>query len=242
YAGRSIEPAYLNPFVFWESAQRSLQDLDNSLIGLDVRYRPAAGVELTGSVIFDDINFSNWLPGKFQKNSNRMSFLAGLMYIPQFAPRLTFNLSYYFVRPYTFSHPGDGENLAYVNNHFPLGLDVQPNSDMWNLRVDWQIMAQWRMSFDLKHIRNGANMYDHLGNMTENHGGSFFVPINKLSKEDAYFLAGDLHNTTSFDIVTEYALSANVRVNAGINSRSRNFSEPTIPSSYYYCSVSLFYF
>ncbi len=153
----------LIPFLFWESAQRSLEDLDNSFIGLDVRYKPFNGMELTGSLIFDDINFEFLQPGKFQKFNNRFSFMGGLLYIPEFANRLTAGLTYYFVRPYTFSHPGKSENLAYTNNSFPLGIDIKPNSEMLNLHLDYQFTPRLRLSMDIKHIRHGENIYDNLG-------------------------------------------------------------------------------
>ncbi|MBK6679027.1 MAG: hypothetical protein IPG53_02925 [Ignavibacteriales bacterium] len=173
YANRGVDLAYLNPFLFWESAQRSLEDLDNSFIGLDVRYKPFNGLELTGSLIFDDINFEFLQPGKFQKFNNRFSFTGGLLYIPEFANRLTAGLTYYFVRPYTFSHPGKGENLAYTNNSFPLGIDIKPNSEMINFHVDYQFTPRLRFSMDIKHIRHGEKFMIILGNIQQNHGGSF---------------------------------------------------------------------
>ena len=241
YSNRSFELGYLNPFLFWESAQRSLEDLDNSLIGIDARYRPARGVELTGSLIFDDINFQYMVPGKFQKYNNRFSFLAGLMYIPSFEDQLTVSATYYFVRPYTFAHPAAGEDLAYLNNSFPLGLDVKPNSDMINLRLDWQVESYLRFSLDYKHIRHGENIYDPAGNLLENHGGSFFISTNSLSNEDAWFLSGEFQNTTLVELSMNLVPGANTVIKAGYIYRKSNFLEP-FPESYFYATLNLFYF
>jgi len=241
YSNRSFELGYLNPFLFWESAQRSLEDLDNSLIGVDVRYLPVAGLELTGSLIFDDINFQYMVPGKFQKFNNRFSFLTGLSYIPSFLENLTVSASYYFVRPYTFAHPGAGEDLAYLNNSFPLGLDVKPNSDMINLRFDWQVEPFLRFSVDYKHIRHGENEYDAAGNLVKNHGGSFFISTNSLSSEDAWFLAGEFQNTNILELSMHYSPGANTVIRAGYTYRKSNFSEP-FPENYFFTSLNLFYF
>ena len=241
YAGRSPELGYLNPFLFWESAQRSLEDLDNSFLGVDARYRPVDGLEITASLLFDDINFKYWTPGNFQRFNNRFAFNAGLIYIPSFAPALAISSSYYYVRPYTFSHPGAGEDLAYLNNSYPLGLDVKPNSDMVNFRIDWQVIAPLKLSLDLKHTRHGENIYDATGQLTGNHGGSFFISTNALSNEDAYFLAGEFQNTTSADISLHFTSGANTFIKSGFVMRKTNFND-VFPENYFYLSLSYLYF
>lgn len=241
YANRGVDLAYLNPFLFWESAQRSLEDLDNSFIGLDVRYKPVNGIELTGSMIFDDINFEFLQPGKFQKFNNRFSFMGGLLYIPEFAGRLTAGLTYYFVRPYTFSHPGKSENLAYTNNSFPLGIDIKPNSEMLNLHLDYQFTPRLRLSMDIKHIRHGENIYDNSGNLLQNHGGSFFISTNQFSSEDAWFLAGEFQNTTTVEFLLFYTPGANTLIKAGYVFNKSNFNAP-VPENYFYTSLNLLYF
>ncbi len=241
YSRRSPELGYLNPFLFWESVQRSLNDLDNSFIGFDARYRPVDGVELTGSLILDDVNFSYWTPDNFQKYNNRFAFLTGISYIPRFLPAVTLSASYYFVRPYTFSHPGAGEDLAYLNNSYPLGLDVQPNSDMVNFRIDWQVAAPLKIALDLKHIRHGANTYGPSGELLQNNGGSFFTSINAISKEDAWFLAGEFQNSTTVDLSFHLITGANTSIKGGFITRRANFKEDR-PENYFYLSASLFYF
>ncbi len=241
YSRRSPELGYLNPFLFWESVQRSMNDLDNSFIGIDARYKPVDGLELTGSLLLDDVNFSYWTPDKFQKYNNRFAFLTGISYVPRFVPSVTLSAAYYFVRPYTFSHPGDGETLAYLNNSYPLGLDVKPNSDMINFRIDWQVSAPLKISLDLKHIRHGANIYGPSGELLQNNGGSFFTSINAISKEDAWFLDGEFQNSTIVDLSFHLTTGTNTFVRGGINLNRANFEENR-PENYFYLSASLFHF
>ena len=54
YSNRPVEAAYLTPFLFFESAQRSLNDLDNSFLSFDGRYLITDGLEINSSIIFDD--------------------------------------------------------------------------------------------------------------------------------------------------------------------------------------------
>lgn len=241
YAGRSPELGYLNPFLFWESAQRSLEDLDNSFLGVDARYRPVNGLELTASLLFDDINFKYWTPGNFQRFNNRFAFNGGLVYVPSFAPAVAVSASYYFVRPYTFSHPGAAEDLAYLNNSYPLGLDIKPNSDMINFRIDWQVIAPLKLSLDVKHVRHGENIYDKSGNVIENHGGSFFISTNALSNEDAWFLAGEFQNTTTAGLSLNLTTGANTFVKAGYVLAKSNFNSE-LPENYFYLSASFLHF
>ena len=73
YANRPVELAYLNPFLLWESAQRSQNDLDNSFLGIDITYLPISGAKLFGNLIFDDINFDLWGKGSWNTPDNRIA-------------------------------------------------------------------------------------------------------------------------------------------------------------------------
>ena len=79
YANRPFEAAYLNPFLFWESAQRSRGDLDNSFLSVDVRYKIMNGMEASASMIWDDILFSVLFKGEFDKVNNRSTWKTGMI-------------------------------------------------------------------------------------------------------------------------------------------------------------------
>lgn len=77
YSKRPFELAYLNPFLFWESAQRTLNDLDNSFLSLDMTYSILSGIELNSSFMLDDINFSK-LVKHWDNVQNRYALTSGL--------------------------------------------------------------------------------------------------------------------------------------------------------------------
>ncbi len=79
YSNRPLEAAYLTPFLFFESAQRSLNDLDNSFLSFDGRYLATDGLELSSSIIFDDINFKRLANGEWNGNNNGTAWQISLI-------------------------------------------------------------------------------------------------------------------------------------------------------------------
>jgi hypothetical protein len=190
YAGRPFELAYINPFLFWESAQRSMNDLDNSFLTLDISYNALSSFEIYSSLTFDDINFDFLSPGKFDSYGNRFSAQIGMFFNFKSLPWLSGLLEYNFIRPYTYSHYAFGENLAYLNNSYPLGLNLKPNSDMTNLRIMIDPIPFINIYLDIKYSQHGENETDTEGNLIRNVGGSFFYSTNYKSTEIAKFLDG----------------------------------------------------
>lgn len=191
YSDRPFELAYLNPFLFWESAQRSMNDLDNSFLAFDGRYKPVNGLELSSSIIFDDINFSYLFKGEWSRNNNGNEWQAGLMLTdPILFNDMTFKLEYLQIRPYTFSHPGIGEALTYSNNGYLLGTDLQPNSARLSAELSYRFTPRLNMDLLYSHSLHGNNIYDSHGNLIQNFGGNFLNNLNLYSPDYVYLLNG----------------------------------------------------
>ena len=191
YSDRPFELAYLNPFLFWESAQRSMNDLDNSFLAFDGRFKPMNGMELSSSIIFDDINFSYLFKGEWARNNNGNEWQVGLMLTdPIIFNDMTIKLEYLQIRPYTFSHPGIGEALTYSNNGYLLGTDLQPNSARFSTELNYRFSSRINMDVLYSHSLHGSNVYDQNGNLIENFGGNFLNNLSFYSSEYAYLLQG----------------------------------------------------
>jgi len=192
YSDRPFEAAYLNPFLFWESAQRSMNDLDNSFLSFDGRYRIADGIEASASIIFDDINFSYLFHNGWAKYNNGEEWQAGVMLTdPILYKNMTLRLEYLQIRPYTFSHPGGGESLTYTNNGYLLGTDLQPNSARLSAEFSYRFSSKLELNLLFSHSLHGNNIYDAEGNLVTNVGGNVFE--NYASAYDgqyAYLLDG----------------------------------------------------
>ena len=219
YANRPFEAAYLNPFLFWESAQRSLGDLDNSFLSVDVRYKIMNGMEASASMIWDDILFSVLFKGEFDKVNNRSTWKTGMILTNPVMP-LNFDLKieYQQIRPFTFSHPGIGESLTYTNNSYLLGTDVPPNSTV--LRIECIYLLNGNTNFNLRYsyILHGENIYNANGNLIKNVGGNILqtngYDYNSLS---APLLDGILKTTNLVSVSIQNEILYGVYLNVMYN-------------------------
>jgi len=213
YGNRPVELAYLNPFLLWESAQRSLNDLDNSFLHFDARYRPLNGLEFNGTFTFDDINFNFLKKDKWNSAGNRIAWQFGFAAtVPFLSERLMVFGDHVQIRPYTYSHPNGGEALTYTNNGFPLALDLQPNSAMTSIKVAYDFSSKLSSYFLLRQVIHGDNILDNDGNVIRNVGGSIFLSTRFFDPQVVYFLDGKKVVNDSYKLNFRYMVSYNLNV------------------------------
>jgi len=222
-----------------ESAQRSLSDIDNSFLAFDVSYIPIPGIQLTGSLNFDDINFEFLNPDKISNISNRFSYQLGVFLNPSWLKKADLSLEYYFVRPYTYSHYGYGENLAYVNNGVALGVDLKPNSDMFSIRFNYTYFPGFSSRFLANFIRHGENITNSAGQVVSNVGGSFFYSTNYKSTSDAPFLEGEFKYETRLQVSLSYEISFALTCDLNYTFTHGNYDEKFPP---HYLNFNLHFF
>lgn len=208
YSNRPFEAAYLNPFLFWESAQRSMNDLDNSFLALDGRYLVTNGMEISGNIVFDDIKFDVLAKGNFANISNRSAWQIGIMLTnPVLFNNSDFKIEYVQIRPYVFSHPGVGESLTYTNNGNLLGINLQPNSTRFSLQFDYMFSGKIYSSILWNHTLHGNNVYDSNDNLVKNYGGSVFYDYNVHSQIITPLLSGNLEKDDQVQLNFLYEIS-----------------------------------
>lgn len=191
YSNRPFEAAYLNPFLFWESAQRSLNDLDNSFLAFDGKLRVSDGLLLNASAIFDDINFGRLFKGEWAGHNNGFAWQTGIsLTSPLIFENTVVDLEYLQLRPYIFSHPGYNESLTYTNNGYLLGVDLNPNSTLFSLKISHDLTDWINLTLNYFHSIHGNNIYDSLGNRIKNVGGDVFGYYTKNDSRFAYLLDG----------------------------------------------------
>ncbi len=193
YSDRPFELAYLNPFLFWESAQRSMNDLDNSFLAFDGRDKIMNGLEVSSSIILDDINFSYLFKGEWARSNNGNEWQVGVMTTSPLMPEdLTLKLEYLQIRPYMFSHPGIGEALTYSSNGYLLGTNLQPNSARVSAEINYRVNSRLNLNVRYSHSLHGNNIYDKSGDLIENFGGNFLNNYSVYSSKYSYLLKGNL--------------------------------------------------
>lgn len=242
YANRPFEAAYLNPFLFWESAQRSLGDMDNSFISIDLDYKISDGIETSASMIWDDILFKVLFNGDFDKVNNRSAWQAGIILTNPILPsNFTFKAEYLQIRPYTFSHPDIGESLTYTNNSYILGANLQPNSTALSAEISYLFPLNWEVGIKFSHILHGRNIYDENGNLVKNVGGNIFENYNWYASDTAPLLDGDLEKINNISISLNSEILYGIYLNLILNS-SFYKSDTVSKSQYSFFSQLRFYF
>lgn len=210
YSNRSFDPAYLNPFLFWESAQRSLGDLDNGFLGFDFKYKIRNGIAINSTFLFDDLNFGLWFQKKWNTMDNRLAFQIGFdLTSPIIFNNFFISLNYFQVRPYTFSHTGLTESLSYTNNGFPLGINIEPNSHLISLNINYDLFYNTSIYFNYEHYLHGANKMDSLNNVIQNVGGSYSLSTRFQDSREVHLLDGNLEITNLYSLKILYYLSYN---------------------------------
>ncbi len=209
YSNRPFEAAYLNPFLFWESAQRSMNDLDNSFLELDGGYLVTNGLELSSSIIFDDLNFKYLFhKNGWDRSNNGNEWQLSSMFAWPLMPRgFVLKLEVTQIRPYMFSHPGIGEALTYTNNGYLLGSDMQPNSSRFSVEADYRLSSRIFMKLNYSHTLHGANIYDANGNLVRNVGGNVFENINLYDPEYVTLLDGNRQLTDDIRFNFNYEIT-----------------------------------
>ncbi len=101
-------------------------------------------MEISSSIILDDINFDFFKKGNWDSKGNRFAWQIGAMFTnPILFKNMTLKTEYTLLRPYVFSHYGLTEySLTYTNNGDFLGMDLQPNSTRFAASLDYLFNRQ----------------------------------------------------------------------------------------------------
>ena len=205
YSNRPVEAAYLTPFMFFESAQRSLNDLDNSFLSFDGRYLITNGLEINSSIIFDDLNFKRLSKGEWNGSNNGTAWQAGAIITdPLLMHDLVVKLEYIQIRPYIFSHPGLKGALTYTNNDYLLSPNIQPNSTLFSAEIDYRFSREIYARMNFSHELHGDNIYNSNGDLIKNVGGDVFQNLTIYDSKFANLLDGKRERTDIFTLSLDY--------------------------------------
>ncbi|NOY06497.1 MAG: hypothetical protein GXO82_07690, partial [Chlorobi bacterium] len=199
YSRRFLDLAYLNPINFFKSAEHSNGDRDNPLLGFDVQTRAIPDLQLYGTWLIDDVDFSRWGTGWF---GNKFAWQAG-MQTTALSHDMELTLEYTRIEPYVYSHVFPDN--SYTHREINLGPTIQPNSYAVSLGLQYWLGYQWRGSFLLRHTEHGANVYDDEGNLVRNTGGDVLLG-HKVGRdsETARLLDGKLETENLASLSIRY--------------------------------------
>lgn len=201
YSNRSIDLAYLNPFHVFESTQRSREERDNVFWAFDIQTHFLNGLELHGTIVFDDLHFTEFFEPRWY---NRYAYQAGLMIAdPLFVRDMTLMLEYTRVKPFVYAHDRSREN-TYTSLNSLLGPRIGPNADSWFIRWDYFPLRNLTFSLRVLLSRKGENVYDAQGRLVKNVGGDVFQGHRAVDPLDAVFLDGNRVTSRSIELYVTY--------------------------------------
>lgn len=160
YGGR-FEPIYIIPFSIFFISQGILDFPDNSAIGVDFTVKPITGLRIDGAIYADDMGFNDMI--KFKKDFKaRMSGQFGVSYtMPKKHWFRSAALDYTFVTPYAYTHiAGDNGTFDstnyenYTHSGHNLGTNLEPNSDRFHLKVQFEPVDSFKITVANSFIRH----------------------------------------------------------------------------------------
>ena len=200
FAGRRFEPAYMNPFMFFRSAEHYLGDRDNVAMGLDFELKIFPKTKLYGELFIDDVTTGKLGTGFY---GNKYAYLLGATFVDPFLmPDMTVRVEYTRIRPYTYTHKVD--LTAYRHFSTNLGHWSGPNSDDLFVQLEHQHSRRLRLAVAFESRRHGANPPG------ENIGGDIFHDHSYPQDPDYVdFLAGIRERSNSIFLSASYELVRN---------------------------------
>lgn len=204
YSNRSIDLAYLNPFIVLESVQRSRGERDNVFWAFDVQTHFTRGLEFNATIVFDDLHFDEFFEPRWY---NRYAYQGGFMLTdPLFIPNATLMVEYTRVKPFVYAHDRSREN-SYTSGEWLLGPRIGPNADSWFLRGDYFPSRNLSFSLRVTFTRRGENYFvtDSTGRQVlVNVGGDVFQGHRSIDPINAEFLAGHLYRNRTVSFLATY--------------------------------------
>jgi hypothetical protein len=201
YSNRSPDLSYLAPLMLLESAARARGDRDNGLWSFDVRTHFTPGLELTGTILFDDIHLGDMFKNRYY---NKNAYQLG-MYLtdPLLMRNTSLMIEWTRVQPYVFSHDYSIED-TYTSNGAILGPRIGPNSESWFIRGD--LFPARRLTLSLRYFveKHGDNVFDTGGNLIENVGGDVEHGHRAGDPLSVDFLGGNLVTTQTLQLLATF--------------------------------------
>ncbi len=194
---------FLNPVSFLTSAELNKasqpgdNNVNNSIMGIDMMVIPVNKLALQGSFLVDDLEFSTLFKNN-AKITNKFAYQIGLMWANAFTiPNLDLKTEYTHLDPFVYTHVSNKTN--YTNWGLPLGHHLEPNSDEIALKLDYNITNRIKFNALYQHQRSANGIVkDSLGRVIVNYGGNI-NNASGYSYSDPAFLRG---NRIDRDIIT----------------------------------------
>lgn len=206
FSGRTFEPAYLNPVMFYRSAEHYLGDQDNAAMGLDAELFLLPQTKIYGELFIDDMQTQKIFTDYY---GNKIGWLAGLYHVDVFSlPNIDAVIEYARIRPYVYSH----KFYTTSYTHFGTGLGhwIGPNADVLTAQLQYRpshrffahATTQW-----YRHAESENNI---------NTGGNIHDPHKGTDPLNVAFLQGQKIKQWSFNVGVDYKIIYHIYMHASL--------------------------
>ena len=168
---------YLNPIAMLRPIEFSVNSPDNVLLGINTKYVFKSSY-MYGQLVLDEFSISD-LHSEDGFWANKIGYQLGYkIFDPLDIDRLTLQVEYNYVRPYTYAHHNPEQNYAHYNQPLahPLGANFSELLFMANYKwkrfeIDTKMMlAKYGGGFQENDISYGNNVYFSTGNYAQEEG------------------------------------------------------------------------
>ncbi|MDZ7724816.1 MAG: capsule assembly Wzi family protein [candidate division KSB1 bacterium] len=204
YAGRTFEPGYLNPVMFFRSAEHYLGDQDNALMGLTWNLKLPRRTRFYGELLIDDMTTGKLGTGYY---GNKYAWLCGFKHIDLFSlPNLDLGAEYVRIRPLVYSHKEPMTRYQHFST--PMGYPTGPHTQTAILDLSYRPHYRFQIQTLVQH----SVRYENSG---VNTGGDINDPV--ISGGPLYIKFGEGLDmpSTSFDLYLDVQLALNLHIKAG---------------------------
>lgn len=197
---RGFELSYLNPIIFYRTAEQALGSPDNAFLGLQGRVNLWKHLQLYGQLTIDDFNFGVRDQGSGYWG-NKYGFQLGMKYIDLLnVPNLDLQLEYNSVRPYTYQHINVSAN--YLHYGQSLGHAAGANLFDFNAIVRYRPIPALQLYGSYMYLKQGLdeNGINYGGDPTLSYAVDRFQEFNNTIAQGQTYTVHQLFGRASYQL------------------------------------------
>jgi hypothetical protein len=221
-----FEFSYLNPIIFYRSAELQNGSYDNSVAGLDFKANIAHRFQVYGQLLLDEFKLSEIKAGNGWWG-NKYGIQLGAKYIDAFTIKnLDIQFEYNSVRPFTYSHYDSVANYTHYNQ--PLAHPLMANFAEVIGIARYQPAPKWMIKGELLYYKQGRD------SSARNFGSNIFL-INEAPYRtgDYGYRVGSGWQTNVFyaSLLLSYEIRENLFLELFGTTRKQQTKTPPVTSN-----------
>ncbi len=211
---------YINPIIYARTDEFNPHSSDNSLIGMNLKFKFSSRLIFYGQFIIDEINLKESILGN-QYYGNRQGYQLGFKYLNAFSIKnLNWRCEYNYVRPFTYSHSNPLQSYTHYSQELahPIGANFWEALSFINYRF-----KSWIFEGRISTLEYGADVYNSTTKKFDNTGKNIFRATESERKSNyGYKVGGGTKTTigyTSLRVQYVINIKSNLVIEGGLTLR-----------------------